>query len=90
MHRTEFESTLFALGKLSSYKSDPKLRGSYVDTPIIADAIRLGALQAEFDRTPMRRPSSVEEVADSISFLASPMSSYMCGAALVMDGGYTI
>ncbi|BCR91443.1 SDR family NAD(P)-dependent oxidoreductase [Aspergillus chevalieri] len=62
----------------------------YVDTPIIADAIRLGALQAEFDRTPMRRPSSVEEVADSISFLASPMSSYMCGAALVMDGGYTI
>lgn len=90
MHRLEYESMLSALGKLLSYESDPKLRGSFVNTPIIANAVQSGALQAEFDRTPMRRPCSVEEVADSILFLASPMSSYMCGAALVVDGGYTI
>lgn len=38
----------------------------------------------------MKRPCTVEEIADSILLLASPMSSYMCGAAMVVDGGYTI
>lgn len=62
----------------------------YVETPIIREAIESGSMAQEFERTPMGRPGTVEEIADSIAFLASPMSSYMCGAALVVDGGYSL
>jgi NAD(P)-dependent dehydrogenase (short-subunit alcohol dehydrogenase family) len=31
----------------------------------------------------------MEEAADCIAFLASPMSSFMQGAGLVADGGFT-
>jgi len=36
---------------------------------------------------PMGRWGTPQEVADSIVFLASDMSSFMTGHALVMDGG---
>lgn len=47
-------------------------------------------MQPQFDMTPIGRPARVEEISDAILFLCSPMSSYMCGAALVVDGGYTV
>ncbi|KNG81746.1 short chain dehydrogenase/reductase family oxidoreductase [Aspergillus nomiae NRRL 13137] len=62
----------------------------YVDTPIIHAAIESGAMKSEFENTPLGRPAEADEIADSILYLASPMSSYVCGAALVVDGGYTI
>lgn len=62
----------------------------YVETPLIKDAMEAGIMKAEFERTPMGRPGKVEEIADAVVFLASPMSSYMCGASLVVDGGYSI
>ncbi|KAB8233861.1 SDR family NAD(P)-dependent oxidoreductase [Aspergillus alliaceus] len=62
----------------------------YVDSPLIHAAIESGGLNSEFEKTPMGRPASLDEIADSILFLASPMSSYMCGSALVVDGGYTV
>jgi dihydroanticapsin dehydrogenase len=38
---------------------------------------------------PLQRLASPEEVADAIVFLASPESSYITGAVLPVDGGYT-
>lgn len=37
-------------------------------------------------RTPMRRVGRVEEITDCMVFLASPMSSYMTGTTLAVDG----
>lgn len=40
--------------------------------------------------TPLGRPARVEEIPDAILLLSSAMSSYMCGAALVVDGEFTV
>lgn len=41
------------------------------------------------EMTPMQRVGQPEEVATAALFLASPASSYVTGAVLVIDGGYT-
>ena len=38
---------------------------------------------------PMGRPGESREVADAVVFLASPLSSYVSGQSLVLDGGAT-
>ncbi|OBT53328.1 hypothetical protein VE04_05473 [Pseudogymnoascus sp. 24MN13] len=38
---------------------------------------------------PMRRMAEMEEIADAIVFLGSRMGSFVCGAALAVDGGFT-
>lgn len=40
----------------------------------------------EIAKTPMKRLGKMEEVADCIAFLVSPMASFMTGATLVVDG----
>jgi 3-oxoacyl-[acyl-carrier protein] reductase len=44
---------------------------------------------AELDWIPMGRAASSQEVADAAVFLASPLSSYISGQTLVVDGGAT-
>jgi NAD(P)-dependent dehydrogenase (short-subunit alcohol dehydrogenase family) len=41
------------------------------------------------DMTPMGRLGTPQEIASAILFLASPASSYVTGAVLSIDGGYT-
>jgi NAD(P)-dependent dehydrogenase (short-subunit alcohol dehydrogenase family) len=59
-----------------------------VDTPILRDhsaewfAERAG-------RIPLGRLGSVADMADVVTFLASPASSYITGQTIVADGGLT-
>lgn len=43
-------------------------------------------MQKEIEKTPVGRIADMEEIADAITFLVSPMSSFMYGAGLVADG----
>lgn len=68
------------------------LHPGYVDTAMVQDA--LTNLPGDFaDRTlqriPLGRFGDAAEIARAAVFLASDQSSYMTGAELVIDGGYT-
>ncbi|KAH6999405.1 oxidoreductase [Ilyonectria destructans] len=41
------------------------------------------------EKTPMNRFGTAEEVANCAAFLCSPLASYVTGASLAVDGGYT-
>lgn len=58
----------------------------YVDTPLIRSATQTETMQREIAKIPVNRLADVDEIADHITFLASPLSSYMYGSAMVADG----
>lgn len=62
-----------------------------IDTPM-ADWIKSDRTAFETWKTtiPARRIGTVDDVAGTVSFLASPQASYIYGAAIVVDGGATI
>jgi len=39
--------------------------------------------------TPMGRPATVDDIADSVAFLVSPKARHITGQTLVVDGGWT-
>ena len=59
-----------------------------IDTPMLAD-MREDWLAALMTHTPLGRPGSADEVAAAVVFLASAQASYIPGAELTVDGGYT-
>jgi NAD(P)-dependent dehydrogenase (short-subunit alcohol dehydrogenase family) len=66
----------------------------YIDTPMVANAIHRAENGNEMreqiiSRHAMGRLGVPREIADGIVFLASDESSFMTGAELVIDGGYT-
>jgi Tropinone reductase 1 len=63
----------------------------YIRTPL-ADQVLQDAdyRQAVLDRTPMGRVGEVEECARAIVFLALPAASYITGACLPVDGGFSV
>src|SRR5262245_45450946 len=55
----------------------------------IATPVARGAQEGTAGWIPMGRPGESREVADAVVFLASPLSSYITGQSLVVDGGAT-
>ncbi|MCQ9370400.1 SDR family oxidoreductase [Corynebacterium sp. 35RC1] len=64
----------------------------YISTPFTEQLIDDGKLNPDpiIERTPLGRWATPEEIADSICFLALPVSSYITGQALRIDGGMAI
>lgn len=66
----------------------------YIETPMVVNALREAENSNEMrdmiiSRHAMARLGVPREIADGIVFLASDESSFMTGAELVIDGGYT-
>lgn len=63
---------------------------AFISTELVAPVLQDPVWRQVIDsRTPMKRPGTPEEVADLIAFLASSRSSYITGADIAIDGGWT-
>ncbi|KAJ5707764.1 short chain dehydrogenase/reductase family oxidoreductase [Penicillium malachiteum] len=62
----------------------------YVETPMSQPALQTGVMDSEVKGTPVGRVGTPDEISDVITFLASPMASFMYGVALPVDGGYSL
>jgi NAD(P)-dependent dehydrogenase (short-subunit alcohol dehydrogenase family) len=66
------------------------LSPGYFETDIILHQIKIGQLDLEAikRRTPMERIGKMEDLTGPAIFLASKESDFMCGQALIIDGGW--
>lgn len=48
-----------------------------------------GVMAGEISKVPQNRLGEPEEIGDMVALMASPMASFMTGAGVVVDGGYT-
>lgn len=63
---------------------------AFISTQLVEKVLQDPVWRQTIDaRTPMKRPGTPEEVADLLSFLASSRSSYITGADIAIDGGWT-
>jgi len=67
------------------------LAPGYIRTPMIASLIEAGRIDGARieQRTPMERMGEVDEVGAAAAFLLSDLASYITGAVLPVDGGWT-
>jgi 2-dehydro-3-deoxy-D-gluconate 5-dehydrogenase len=66
------------------------LSPGYIATDIVMHLVETGQLNLEAiqKRTPMGRIGELQDLIGPAIFLASPASDFMCGQALVIDGGW--
>ncbi|KAH7121041.1 oxidoreductase ucpA [Dendryphion nanum] len=63
----------------------------YVATPLVMSSMNVGSvMDDERVKVPLQRLATMEEIGDCVAFLHSDASSYMIGASLIADGGFTI
>ena len=79
---------------VSAWSCARKRRGIRVNAVIAGGVESPGRQSAKFRaaygrKTMLRRMARVEEIASAVAFLASDDASYITGAALAVDGGYT-
>lgn len=63
--------------------------GFMLTPPVIAQQAQPEVWDYHMGRVPLGRPGLPEDVQGAAVFLASPAASYVTGAVLVVDGGYT-
>ena len=63
---------------------------AYGKIDILVNNAGVGAVTMKIGMSPAKRPGEPVEVAQAIAFLASDDASFIPGAALAVDGGYTI
>jgi len=63
-----------------------------IDTPLLRGLIESGKTSSELmkRRVPLKRLGTASEIASTITFLATPSSSYITGQTIAIDGGFTI
>lgn len=62
----------------------------YTETPLAQQVLQDKQYEARvLERTPMNRIGQPHEVARVVAFLASPAASYIAGATIPVDGGYS-
>jgi len=61
----------------------------FIDTPML-DQNTAEVNRAGVENTPLGRLGNPEEVAETVLFLASGASSFVTGAEIAVDGGFTI
>lgn len=62
----------------------------FTDTPLVASVMADDdARESLLDRIPLGRPGRPDEIAAAVSFLVSDDASYVSGAILAVDGGFT-
>ncbi|MGA9290662.1 MAG: SDR family oxidoreductase [Anaerobacillus sp.] len=77
--------------ELSPYIRVNSVSPGFVETPLTEDGLKNERFEASIKRnTALNRVGQADEIANVISFAASPEASYMTGSDLLVDGGWLI